>query len=82
MTVTQDRCNFSAEKFDGAQELGLRRFGHIHLKGNSRDAAQGLTVPQNFFRHFFGVAHQQRAMLAAHGVEVRTSDRRPVAFFR
>jgi hypothetical protein len=38
---THRRCNLCPQKFDGAQELGLRRFGHIHLKGNSRDSAQG-----------------------------------------
>src|SRR6266567_1853506 len=78
--LTQGWCDLRAEEFDGAEEIGLRRFGHIHLERDSRDAAQGFTVAQNFFRNFFGVAHQQRAVLAPPGVELSTGDGRPAAF--
>ena len=58
----------------------MRGLGHIHLKGNSRDAAQCFAVAQNFLHDFFGVAHQQRAVLAAHGVELSARNRWPAAF--
>jgi hypothetical protein len=44
--------------------------GGPHLKGNSGDTTQRSSMAQNFFRHFFWVAHQQRAVLASHGIEM------------
>jgi len=79
LLFAQDRRDTAAQQFDGTQELRLRQFGHIQLEGNPRNAAQGLAVPQDFFRHFLGIADEQRAVLAALGVEVRAIDGRPVA---
>ena len=70
--LTQGWCDLRAEEFDGAEEIRLRRFGHIHLERDSRDAAQRFTVAQNLLSHLFRVAHEQRALFTRQGIEVRT----------
>ena len=69
--LAQGGCDAAAQQFDGAQVLRLRQFGHVHLEGDSWDPAQRLAVPENFFRHFFRVADQQRACRRARRRNVR-----------
>jgi hypothetical protein len=72
--LAQGWRNICAQQLDGTQKLRLRQFCHIHLKRDSRDAAQRFTVAEDFFRHFFRVAYQQCAVLTPYGFEVGTGE--------
>src|SRR5882672_2111516 len=76
----QRRCDLGAEHFDRLHELLVRQGGRVHLKSETRDAAQRFTVSNDLLGNLLRIPDQQRSLRTSLSIEISASDRTPSAF--
>src|ERR1700737_5561990 len=79
--LAQRGCDLGAEHLDRFHELRMRQRGRVHLKGETRDAAQRFTVSNDLLCDFLRIANQQRTLRTSLSVEISASDGTPAALF-
>src|SRR5258706_11115510 len=77
--LAQRRRDARTEQLDRAHELGVREGRGVHLKCDTRDTAQCLTVSNDLLDHFVRLADNQGAERPTLCVEAGAGHGRPAA---